>query len=467
MNTTKTGPMMNHSTGRRVLPAIALMIAFLVSAIPARGWQNVSYEALASQSDRAPILNEHYTLPGSEADQVLFVTSFSIPYRSLPFHRIGRGSAEQYRSVVGMSIEFFEADAEDLQRPERVSVDGREPEGRATWSDTATVDTYEATQSETSRLEGDFRVNLKPGYYSYVMQITRGEGTAGVTSEPQVVRVGPPGERRHGDILVGTSNGDRFELLNIGNRVRYAEDYQALVALDGHREGDRYRLQIHHIQITEDDTTRRESVYEQELGPNEIRTGMQAVAGGEPATVILREAGQGTAVAVTGIPNRRFPNDTYRISVTRNGEPLAQRVIRSWWPDMPVSLLNLDVAIDMLRFIESSDRIREIKRGSRSDRERNFRQYWSDRDPTPDTEFNELMTEFYRRIDYTWEEFTAAGTPGFETDMGEIYIRYGPPQERERTFPSGEPAMERWTYPSRTFVFRATSGFGEFELVSR
>jgi len=131
-----------------------------------------------------------------------------------------------------------------------------------------------------------------------------------------------------------------------------------------------------------------------------------------------------------------------------------------------VSLLNLNIAIDMLRFMVSDKKIEEIKSGSSAEKERKFREFWKERDPTPDTEFNELMTEYYDRIDYAYREFTTPQNPGFETDRGKAYILYGPPNEKERRLPTDAPAREIWYYDNRTLVFEATTGFGDFKLVA-
>jgi GWxTD domain-containing protein len=62
-------------------------------------------------------------------------------------------------------------------------------------------------------------------------------------------------------------------------------------------------------------------------------------------------------------------------------------------------------------------------------------QFWRRRDPTPDTEENEFKEEHYRRMAYVNERF-ASGIPGWKTDRGQIYIKYGPPDEIE-SHPSG------------------------------
>jgi GWxTD domain-containing protein len=62
-------------------------------------------------------------------------------------------------------------------------------------------------------------------------------------------------------------------------------------------------------------------------------------------------------------------------------------------------------------------------------------QFWLRRDPTPDTEENEFKEEHYRRIAYANERY-ASGIPGWKTDRGMIYIKFGPPDEVE-SHPSG------------------------------
>ena len=62
-------------------------------------------------------------------------------------------------------------------------------------------------------------------------------------------------------------------------------------------------------------------------------------------------------------------------------------------------------------------------------------QFWFRRDPSPETAENEFKVEHYRRILYANERFTA-GIPGWRTDRGRIYIKFGPP-DRLETNPAG------------------------------
>ena len=69
------------------------------------------------------------------------------------------------------------------------------------------------------------------------------------------------------------------------------------------------------------------------------------------------------------------------------------------------------------------------------ERQQFVEQFWLRRDPTPDTEENEYKEEHYRRIEYANDHY-ASGIPGWKTDRGMIYIKYGPADEVE-SHPSG------------------------------
>ena len=62
-------------------------------------------------------------------------------------------------------------------------------------------------------------------------------------------------------------------------------------------------------------------------------------------------------------------------------------------------------------------------------------QFWARRDPTPGTSENEFKEEHYRRIAYANDHWHG-DLPGWKTDRGRIYIRYGPPDEID-AHPSG------------------------------
>ena len=93
---------------------------------------------------------------------------------------------------------------------------------------------------------------------------------------------------------------------------------------------------------------------------------------------------------------------------------------------MPTSLLQLDVAIEMLRYIVHEQTIEDVLKKKNEEKMIWFRTFWDSKDPIHATAKNELMNE-YSRIDFAFDQFSTASQPeGYDSDQGQIYIKLGP-----------------------------------------
>jgi GWxTD domain-containing protein len=109
----------------------------------------------------------------------------------------------------------------------------------------------------------------------------------------------------------------------------------------------------------------------------------------------------------------------------------------------------------------------------RNDEEReNFiEQFWFRRNPTQRPGDNPFREEHYRRIAYANQHF-ASGIPGWKTDRGMIYIKYGPPDEIESHPTGGRYYREDYegggstsTFPFEKWWYRHIDGFdGDVEI---
>ena len=124
--------------------------------------------------------------------------------------------------------------------------------------------------------------------------------------------------------------------------------------------------------------------------------------------------------------------------------------------------MNEDVA-----YIITDEEKQAFKRLKTDEERQQFvEQFWLRRDPTPDTEENEFKEEHYRRIAYANDHY-ASGIPGWKTDRGMIYIKYGPPDEID-SHPSGgsyerpieEGGGETSTYPFEDWRYRYIENIG-------
>jgi GWxTD domain-containing protein len=104
------------------------------------------------------------------------------------------------------------------------------------------------------------------------------------------------------------------------------------------------------------------------------------------------------------------------------------------------------------------------------ERENFIDSFWRRRDPSPDTEENEYREQYYERITYANEHFSS-GKPGWLTDRGRIYVKWGKPDEIE-THPAGAQiqsiSYEGPAFPFEVWFYRYLPGVGsgiEIEFV--
>lgn len=124
--------------------------------------------------------------------------------------------------------------------------------------------------------------------------------------------------------------------------------------------------------------------------------------------------------------------------------------------------------LEALSYVAEAREIDHLRGLPAEEQPRGWEEFWRKRDPTPETPRNEAMLEFLRRVRYTQRHFQGFG-PGWRSDMGRIYIKYGPPDQIETRASSTETwAVELWYYnqPYRRFVFADKEGFGRYVLVS-
>jgi GWxTD domain-containing protein len=101
-----------------------------------------------------------------------------------------------------------------------------------------------------------------------------------------------------------------------------------------------------------------------------------------------------------------------------------------------------------------------------------LRLFWNRRDPTPGTPRNEAQEDYYRRIEEAnrrYREGGAAQIPGWRTDRGRIFIKYGPPDEvLNRPQAGSTRPFEVWKYTrtrSLKYVFLDQTLFGNYALI--
>jgi GWxTD domain-containing protein len=267
---------------------------------------------------------------------------------------------------------------------------------------------------------------------------------------------------------------DQMVILNLGQNVVYAQDYDLLVGVpsDGSSPITVVITNVGLRPSSQNDDGKIDPTSEVvriDLN-DETLINLPAQVKLADGSTIHELTGSRFAYHRIQIPNNELPNSWYDVHIVsrdNSTHSIQTKRVLSRWFDIPSSLLNLDVAIENLKFIVDDSQLRELRRGNAVEKERKFRAFWDSKDPTPGTDYNELMAEYYFRIDYAFETYTTPSKLGHESDQGRIFITYGPPDSINRVFPPSGLTQEVWQYGDRTFIFQATSGFGDFQLVTQ
>lgn len=139
------------------------------------------------------------------------------------------------------------------------------------------------------------------------------------------------------------------------------------------------------------------------------------------------------------------------------------------WSGLPVSVKDLDLAISQTIYIATTDEYEKMQKPkSKEEKEKRFVQFWRSKDPSPGTSTNELMQEYYQRIEVANERYSNY-FDGWKSDMGMVYIIYGDPTSIDRhPFEGDSKPYEIWDYYdiNRRFVFVDNTGFGDYRLTT-
>jgi GWxTD domain-containing protein len=169
-----------------------------------------------------------------------------------------------------------------------------------------------------------------------------------------------------------------------------------------------------------------------------------------------------------------FQAGTYAITITLQGQnrqsmASATKVFDIRWSGLQAQVQDIRKAVRQLRYVAKNEEIdRILNAGDPDERLAQFNSFWTKRDPTPGTRRNEAMEEYYFRIKHVNDRF-GLFQEGWETDQGEVYIRFGEPSYVQRhpfDFGTSKP-YEIWYYNNigRKFIFVDDTGVGDYRLL--
>lgn len=147
-----------------------------------------------------------------------------------------------------------------------------------------------------------------------------------------------------------------------------------------------------------------------------------------------------------------IPGEYNLIIYKENKEIFKQEFYLKWF-DRPYSLREINYAMVPMKYILSREEYDIMLEGSDNEVWQKFLNYWHKLDPTPSTQYNEVMNEFFKRVDYAFFNYqTSKTSDGVKTDRGMIYILNGQPTSIDRKMIKGK-TSETWVYENINKVY--------------
>ena len=360
-----------------------------------------------------------------------------VGYDQLSFIRSGKSYVAQYEVTVGVY------DDQDKLVVEKI------------WNDRATTDSFDISVSPQYYVMSEKSVQLQPGMYTLKINYLDLESKRGLKETRKILIPNYINRSTQlSDIMLIskiTRDGDRRTITpNISGNVGNLEGGFTLF-FEFYPSGKSDSVDFTYSFINAE----KQEVYSGTSHERIEKQGMQ---------VFIK-------IDTLDIPPGEYTlqviSHTYGADKTQEVMSSSHRQVAMRWKGVPLAINDLDAAIKQLRYIAKDAEMDSLLEATTlSEKQKLFMDFWKRKDPTPDTQKNELMEEYYRRVAFTNKRFTRY-RPGWKTDMGMIYIIFGPPNNVDRhPFEMDSKPYEIWTYYDikQSLIFIDETGFGDYRL---
>ncbi|MDX1439657.1 MAG: GWxTD domain-containing protein [Rubricoccaceae bacterium] len=381
----------------------------------------------------------------------------SIPYSNLRFLARTGGFEASYT----VSVEVFRVNASGQQQG---LVSSR------SWDRQVAVATYTETQAGEVFDRATQSLTVDPGHYTIQVQVEDAASQRSFVRESSLtVASYARGISMSDPLLLDRYDSSRRSLTpNVGATIRTDQEHFTIYyEIYAQQAAD---LRVTYV-ATEQNRLRDRPSFVALLG---LSSSNQDELG---TPLVLSEqlnVRSGRNPATLRVNTERFRVGDYVLSIrleTAGGSLVAEVnkpfVVR--WMGLESQIRNIDDAIAQLRYIARESDIRAMRNADTEDEQvALFREFWERRDPTPGTRRNERMEEYYLRVAYANERYGRQIDEGWNTDRGEVYIRFGEPDLVDRhPFNYGTKPYEIWYYNrhGRQFYFVDETGLGDYQLL--
>ncbi|MBC8043639.1 MAG: GWxTD domain-containing protein [Rhizobacter sp.] len=446
---------------KKIALFLSLTLLWLAPLTPSPATAQDRYVEIVEKYARPKVFIEANVFPAAATANPRVVMHLRISYDYLFF---AKESDTKFKSDVTFSAEFL-SNQNSIARRSANAI--------------AIADSFGATKDRTRFLSATLDVDLPAGEYDVITELTDAETSKllridrrKLTVKPvggEAVAISTPVMIQRPEIQTGAVV---MSPLTLSGNAFFGKDFTVAVELLASGNLDSARYELYQKKADKEDVLlARSPVAPQNLYAVDPFT-LTRDASGKLFITAPRNAASRRRLALIDLDGRKISNAKYLLKVFASSGGKMSEVSKEFevsWVDMPYALYDIDLSTRIMEYIAPPQVISDVQTGSQPEREQKFKNFWKQKDPTPDTEFNEVMAEYYRRVDYAFFNFYTTREYGWRTDRGKIYILYGEPTKIDREFPANAPTRETWTYTSlgKTFVFSDRTKTGTYELVQQ
>ena len=374
------------------------------------------------------------------------IITFKIPYQHLLFKKNGNG----YLSGITLNMEISSADKKTIYKSISKGV---------------FLNTYQQTVSKVNYLEGLVNLSLLRGRYKLKSTLLVKYLKKTIELPELSFAVGDDSLKTFRPLLVDKepyvcNKQKAFKLLNFGKVVPFSPSSKMLIfpIVDTTVSEIKVSVFQNRKKILVDSITKY------------VKRNLKLVECKDKLAIVLGKKSSSTKLFILKNIEKYLDEGKWKIVVGYGKNKSQDFYFNTVWLNKPMILRDTKFAISLIKTIWGKHDVDKILDLDNDKQYNALKKYLSKYDTDTSTKFNEVMSEFYNRVDYAIFNF---GNDISETnalsDMGRTYIKFGKPDTRKRIYSKRNDVMEIWKYnkPKRKFIFVDKVGLGNYKFINR
>jgi GWxTD domain-containing protein len=318
-----------------------------------------------------------------------------------------------------------------------------------------------------------------PGTYHVLVDLTDQQSKRNISEQFKTVTIPAAGPGPVAGSFVLSTNqpelalADTIRLQNLGSDFLYTAPGSIVFSFIPPADTNRCTVSfvLEELDTHEGDKVerRRDVVPRNRILPHSYFARLDQKASAIP-TYLVRQGGP-WSVASIPLSLSDLPLRDYVVTVTISTPGHERKIVqpvRAVWPDMPLSLKNVEMATEALRFLLPPSEIDKYRKGEFAEKRDSLESFWHSMARKTGKTATALMEEYYRRYDVAFRTYGTLRIPdGTRSDRGRIYVLFGPPTSTDRRLNPSGAFEEVWEYSAtgRKFIFQDVSRNGSYVLV--